>query len=413
MKSIFKITGIALVIIFAVFSTNTVLATESQNKSAHNEHSHEHEGEHKKPIKDPTHDHDHAEEEKNNAEGLVGENEEHQEGISLSAEKIKLAGIKVEAVFPQKHLNRVYAPGEVKANGYKSYIVSPRTDSVVINRHASLGDHVKSGQTLVTLFSETMAQTQADFLIASSNWKRANKLGKDNVSERTLVEAENTYKGVYGKLVAFGLTKKAIERISQQDSSTFGQYALVAEREGVVLQDDFMQGQRIEAGETIMLLADEKELWIEANIPPNKELSLALGNPALIDLNGAKYQASVIQEAHTIDPVTRTRIVRLSANNNGHKLHSGMFVKVYFQFESDNEVIAVPEEALIRSSDGDWTVFIEDHPNEFKAVEVTRGRSFGEYREVLGIEAGIKVVTRGAFFVASEIAKGGFDPHNH
>ena len=411
MKNIFRITGIALVIIFGVFSTNTALANESQNEAAHDEHSHE--GEHEKPIKESAHDHDHAEDEENNAEGLVAEEEEHEEGTSLSAEKIKLAGIEVEAVFPQKHLNRVYAPGEVKANGYKSYIVSPRTDSVVINRHASLGDHVKSGQTLVTLFSETMAQTQADFLIASSNWKRANKLGKDNVSERTLVEAENTYKGVYGKLVAFGLTKKAIERISQQDSSTFGQYALVAEREGVVLQDDFMQGQRIEAGETIMLLADEKELWIEANIPPNKELSLALGNPALIDLNGAKYQASVIQEAHTIDPVTRTRIVRLSANNNGHKLHSGMFVKVYFQFESDNEVIAVPEEALIRSSDGDWTVFIEDHPNEFKAVEVTRGRSFGEYREVLGIEAGTKVVTRGAFFVASEIAKGGFEPHNH
>lgn len=341
------------------------------------------------------------------------EEEEHEEGITLSGEKIKLAGIEIEELFPKKHLNTVYAPGEVKANGYKSYIVSPRTDSVVINRHASLGDHVKSGQKLVTLFSETMAQTQADFLIASSNWKRANKLGKDNVSERTLVEAENTYKGVYGKLVAFGLTKQAIEKIAQQDSATFGQYALISEREGVVLQDDFMQGQRIEAGETIMLLADESELWIEANIPPNKELNLGLGSPALIDLNGVKYEAKVIQEAHTIDPVTRTRTVRLSVTNTEHKLHSGMFVKVYFQFDSNSEVIAVPEEALIRSSDGDWTVFIEDHPNEFKAVEVTIGRSFGEYSEVFGIEAGTKVVTRGAFFVASEIAKGGFDPHNH
>lgn len=138
-----------------------------------------------------------------------------------------------------------------------------------------------------------------------------------------------------------------------------------------------------------------------------------MGSPALIDLNGVKYEAKVIQEAHTIDPVTRTRTVRLSVTNTEHKLHSGMFVKVYFQFDSNSEVIAVPEEALIRSSDGDWTVFIEDHPNEFKAVEVTIGRSFGEYSEVFGIEAGTKVVTRGAFFVASEIAKGGFDPHNH
>ena len=362
--------------------------------------------------KKATDEHDHAEGEEHETESLVKE-DNHEEGISLSTEKIKVAGIEVDAVFPKKYLNSVYAPGEVKANGYKSYLVSPRTDSVVINRHASLGDHVKSGQKLVTLFSETMAQTQADFLIASSNWKRAKKLGSNNISERTLVEAENIYKGVYGKLVAFGLTKQAIDKIAQQDSATFGQYELIAERDGVVLQDDFMQGQRIEAGETIMLLADESDLWVEANIPPNKELNLALGSPALIDLNGIKYQANVIQEAHTIDPITRTRTVRLSVTNTGHKLHSGMFVKVYFQFQSNSEVIAVPEEALIRSSDGDWTVFIEDHPNEFKAVEVTRGRSFGEYREVFGLESGTKVVTRGAFFVASEIAKGGFDPHNH
>ena len=409
MNNIFRITGIALVIILGVFSINTTLANESQNNTAHDEHSHDHE----KPTREAAHDHDHADDKGNSPEKLAVEEEEHEEGISLSAEKIKLAGIKVEAVFSQKHLNTVYAPGEVKANGYKSYIVSPRTDSVVINRHASLGDHVKTGQELVTLFSETMAQAQADFLIASSNWNRAKKLGSNAVSERSLVEAENIYRAAYGKLIAFGLTTKAIDKISQQGNSTFGQYALTAKREGVVLQDDFMQGQRIESGETIMLLADESELWVEANIPPNKELNLGLGSPALIDLNGVKYQANVIQEAHTIDPVTRTRTVRLSVTNTGHKLHSGMFVKVYFQFESNSEVIAVPEEALIRGSDGDWTVFIEDHPNEFKAVEVTRGGSFGEYREVFGIESGTKVVTRGAFFVSSEIAKGGFDPHNH
>ncbi len=406
MNNIFQITGIALVIIFAVFSINTTSASDSQHNTSHDEHLHDV----AKPIKAVGHDHA---DKGNNPEKRAAAQEQHEQGVSLSQEKIKLAGIEVNAVFAKKHSNMVYAPGEVKANGYKSYLVSPRTDSVVINRHASLGEHVKTGQKLVTLFSETMAQTQADFLIASSNWKRANKLGRNNISERTLVEAENIYKGVYGKLVAFGLTKQAIEKISQQDSATFGQYALVAEREGVVLQDDFMQGQRIEAGETIMLLADETDLWVEASIPANKALNLVFGSPALIDLNGVKYQAKVIQEAHTIDPITRTRTVRLSVTNNGHKLHSGMFVKVYFQFESNNEVIAVPEEALIRSSDGDWTVFIEEQPNKFKAIEVTTGQAFSEYRQVFGVESGMKIVTRGAFFVASEIAKGGFDPHNH
>ena len=69
--------------------------------------------------------------------------------------------------------------------------MSPRTDSVVISRHAALGDEVAKGQVLVTLFSETIAQSQAEFLIASSNYSRAKKLDKNTISESALVEAEN------------------------------------------------------------------------------------------------------------------------------------------------------------------------------------------------------------------------------
>ena len=99
--------------------------------------------------------------------------------------------------------------------------------------------------------------------------------------------------------------------------------------------------------------------------------------------------------------------------NQEDSLHSGMFVKINFQFKTANKVMAVPEEALVRSADGDWTVFVEDHPGEFEAVEVDLGRSLGDLREIIGLESGSRVVTQGAFFVASEIAKGGFDPHNH
>jgi len=68
---------------------------------------------------------------------------------------------------------------------------------------------------------------------------------------------------------------------------------------------------------------------------------------------------------------------------------------------------------LMRGADGDWTVFIEHEPGQFEPQEIELGRSLGQWREITGLEAGIRVVTKGAFFVASQIAKGGFDPHNH
>lgn len=339
--------------------------------------------------------------------------EEHAEGITLSAQKMSLAKIMVEAVTSKIYFSTVYAPGEIKANGYKSYLVSPRTESVVISRHAALGEHVKEGQKLVTLFSESMVQAQADYLIAFTEWLRVKKLGSKTVSASRLLQAETTFNASYGKLLALGLTEDAIKNISNKDRALFGQYSLVALRSGVVLQDDFLQGQRIDAGDTIMLLADEKDLWVEAKVAPNKNLDLSINSPALVEFNGQNYSAQVIQEAHTIDPLTRTRIIRLSLENIRDNLHSGMFVKVNFQFATLEKVMAVPEDALIRGADGDWTVFVEDHPGEFKTIEVELGRSLGDFREINGLKSGTRVVTQGAFFVASEIAKSGFDPHNH
>ena len=417
MNTIFSKKLLAVVIssLLVGFTTNHDAFAQSSdgtgsvtNVSKQEEKEHQDEHEHEKGHEEDKGDHD-----EHGHEGDNKEEEEHEEGITIDPKKMSLANIKVESVKPEYQFSSVYAPGEIKANGYKSYVVSPRTESVIISRHAALGEYVEIGQKLVTLFSEAMAQAQADYLIASTEWQRVKKLGNKTVSESRLLQAETTYNASYGKLIALGLTEKAINGISNKDIKAFGQYALTAHREGVVLQDDFIQGQRVDAGDSVMLLADEKQLWVEAKVSPNKKLNLSIDSPAVLKLEGQSYNAKVIQEAHTIDPVTRTRIIRLGVQNADDNLHSGMFVKVYFQFATKQKVMAVPEEALIRSADGDWTVFVEDHPGEFKAVEVELGRALGDFREIIGLDSGTRIVTKGAFFVASEIAKGGFDPHNH
>jgi len=337
----------------------------------------------------------------------------HKEGISFTPEQLALANIKVTTLQPKIFARSVYAPGEIKANGYTSYIVSPRTESVVVSRHATLGEHVVKDQPLVTLFSESVAEAQANYRVAFSEWQRTKKLAKGTVSESRLLKSETDYISAFGRLTAFGLTKTAIEEIVINNSSNLGEYTLVAKRAGAVLSDDFSQGQRVSPGEQIMILANEKSLWIEARVSPNKKLNLPVGTLAKIEFSGQMYDAEVIQEAHTIDPSTRTRIVRLSVGNEDDTLHSGMFVNVNFQFDTKTPVIAVPETALMRGADGDWTVFVEDHPGEFEAVEVELGQALGGYRQIIGIFPKSRVVTEGAFFVASEIAKGGFDPHGH
>jgi len=390
-----KTTGVALCV------SLTVLSTASLAKQATAEVSHNHD-EH--PISTV------IEKGKGNSQNSK---EAHDEGITFSPEKMSLANIEVTQLIPQTFAKSVYAPGEIKANGYTSYIVSPRTESVIISRHATLGEHVEKGQPLVTLFSESMAEAQANFRVSYSEWQRVKKLGKGTISESRLLKSETDYNSALGRLTAFGLTKQAIKAIVKNNSSNLGEYTLVAKISGAVLSDSFSQGQRVAPGDEVMILANEENLWVEARVSPNKKLNLPIGTIAKIEFGTQVHEAKVIQEAHTIDPITRTRIVRLMVENSDDTLHSGMFVNVNFQFNTKQPVMAVPETALMRGADGDWTVFVEDHPGEFEVVEVELGQALGSYRQIIGLAANARVVTKGAFFVASEIAKGGFDPHGH
>ena len=308
---------------------------------------------------------------------------------------------------------QVYAPGEIQANGYTNYLVSPRVESVVLKRHVSLGEHVEKGQALVTLFSETVSDAQAAYREAHAEWQRVKLLGKKAVGDKRYISARSTFEATQGKLAAFGLSKQAIKDLPKKKSSVLGVYTLNASTSGAVLSDDFHQGQLVSAGGKLMEIADEQALWVEARISPQKTLPLPTGTQALVKVAEGTFQAQVAQEAHIIDQTSRTRVIRLLVDNSAHRLHPGMFADVFFQFKTNAPVLAVTEDALMRGADGDWTVFVEHEDGQFEPQEIALGRSLGEYREITGLESGTRVVTKGAFFVASQIAKGGFDPHNH
>lgn len=367
------------------------------------DHDNEHDDGHKDKL-ESDHDSDHADEHA----------DEHEPAISLSAKQIELAQITVNTLELRRMNYQIYTPGEIVANGYTSYLVSPRVDSVVLRRHVALGDHVEKDQPLITLFSETVATAQGNFQISAAEWQRVQTLGRKAVGEKRYVTARSGYQANYGRLQAYGLSTAVIDSLKKNSTAApLGEYTLNAATAGAVLSDDFQQGQRVAAGASLMLLADESALWVEARLSPNMQLQLPAGTKASVKVGGDLFVAEVTQKAHTIDPRTRTRIVRLEVANPFHRLHPGMFADVLFTFSTDQPVLAVPEAALVRNADGDWSVFIEKKEGEFEAQEITLGRQLGKWREISGIPTHSRVVTAGAFFIASQIAKGGFDPHNH
>lgn len=371
------------------------------------EHAHEHD-EHSEPVAHENEQAHHHDEDDTDEHGY-----DESVAVNLSAAQQALADIHLETLTPMTLSERVYAPGEIKVNGYRSYIVSPRVSSVVTARHAGLGEKVKQGQPLVSLFSEEMIDAQSALQQTFVEWQRVSRLGQSAVGEKRFVSARTDYNAASRRLQALGLTPAIVRQIEQNQQYPLGEYTLTAQSEGLIMTDDFNQGQRIEPGQPLMLLSDEGHLWVEARLSAQNDLHLQPGDTASVMVGDIAASAVVTQESHTIDPVSRTRTVRLALENTGHRFHSGMFADIYFDGPATDAVLAVPQSALMRDADGDWQVFIADEDGELIPQTVTLGPQYGEWQAVSGLEAGVTYVSRGAFFVASEIAKGGFDPHNH
>ncbi len=106
--------------------------------------------------------------------------------------------------------------------------------------------------------------------------------------------------------------------------------------------------------------------------------------------------------------------VRIEVPDPEHRLHPGVFVDVAVLAATGEPVLALPEAAVLRGPDGDWQVFVSgDEEGAFEPVEVERVRTAAGLTVIRGLPIGTEVVIRGAFFLQSELAKSGFDIHQH
>jgi membrane fusion protein, heavy metal efflux system len=343
--------------------------------------------------------------------------DEHQAGvISLTPQQMKMADIIVEPLRLKSISSFINAPGEVTFDSYKTAVISPRITAQLIKQHVVLGQSVKKGDVIVTLSSVAMAEAQAKLLITYLDWMRIKSLGKKIISEQRYLEAQIDWELAKAKAIAYGMTSDQINRLvkSNQFSQANGRFDLVALIDGTILKEDHLVGQQIEPGQELNVITDESKMWTIANVPPDVAREISVGNKASVLWDGKSYPAVVSQIYHNLDELTRTSRIRLDVANKEDALHPGLFVDTQIDTSNQTKALLVPESAVLRSSDGDWEVFVEqDEVGEFKGVEVEVVDIRNGQAIITGLDIGSRVVVEGAFFVQSELAKSGFEIHNH
>nr|WP_258405552.1 efflux RND transporter periplasmic adaptor subunit [Shewanella sp. FJAT-52076] len=351
------------------------------------------------------------------AQGVTETEDTHDEdkALKLSQTQRDLAGIRVETLSATGFDLSAVATASLVVDRDRTITLAPQLEMRVLERHVVPGQEVKQGEPLLTLGGAAIAQAQADYINAATEWSRISRMGESAVSQSRRLQARVDYELKRAVLESIKMTPQQIKALEAAPGS-IGNFKLLAPIKGRVQQDVASRGQVLAAGSPLMQLTDESFLWVEAELTPVQSRGLAMGSDARVSVSGKWLEAKVIGRSHELNPITRTEQVLLSMANPGHEVHAGEFAELLLpqqvNHQGGQQGIVLPDSALSRSSDGDWQVFVED-ADGFEAVEVQIESRARGLNLVKGIEPGSAVVMSGAFFLASELAKSGFDIHNH
>lgn len=186
---------------------------------------------------------------------------------------------------------------------------------------------------------------------------------------------------------------------------------------GFITSLQVTNGQYVEAGQPLATVAQNRDLFVKADIQPSYFPYLSDVNDVIITCNGqkerwnlAELHGTVVSYGRSVDS-DNPLIPMVLRIDNSAGLVPGTFVNLSINAGEQTPVTAVPSDALVEEM-GNYFVYVQLTPEYFEKREVKVGRNDGQYAEITeGVKEGERVVSRGAVLVKLSQASGALDPH--
>ena len=286
--------------------------------------------------------------------------------------------------------NVISISGKIKINEESNAIQASYFDGRIERLNIDyVGQEVKKGQLLATIYAPNLVAAQQELITAASLKETQQEL----------------YKAVRNKLQLWKLTERQINSI-EDTGKVLENFPIYATVSGTVSEKLASEGDYVKQGLPILKVSNLNSVWAEFDVYENQIAQFKVGQKIKIISNA--YPNKVFDASVSfIDPVlnTRTRTVAIRAvlQNDDRLFKPGMFVsgKIESFTTSPSGQLSIPATAVM------WTgerslVYIKTNPNEpvFKMREITLGNRNGDaFTVVSGLENGDEIVTNGTFTV--------------
>ncbi len=329
-----------------------------------------------------------------------GQGEVENGMIRVSAERQQALGVRTSVTEEKVITRTVRTSGQVTADETRIAHIHVKTAGWVDKVYVDfVGELVKKGQPLFTVYSPDLVATQEEYLIAKKGVK---SLGESPYKEVS-TGSQSLLASAKQRLILWDLTDAQIKRLDEtgEVSKTITVYSPVT---GYVTDRKAFPQVAITPDMDIYTVADLSRIWVTADVYESELPYVKVGQPAKISLSyipGKTYNGRVTYSYPMLDPQTHTAKVRIDVANPGLMLKPNMFSDVELQIGYGKHVV-VPQEAVLNSGKTQ-IVFVVHDDGKFEPREVTVGPTVdGNTIIDFGLEKGEQIVTSGNFLLDSE-----------
>jgi Cu(I)/Ag(I) efflux system membrane fusion protein/cobalt-zinc-cadmium efflux system membrane fusion protein len=332
--------------------------------------------------------------------------------IQLSPQRMQSIGVSIGTVESQPVNDEIRFYGNVQANERRLAYVQTRFAGWIRNVYVdAVGDFVKKGQPLFTIYSQDLVTSEQEYLLAKKNAALMQKSSVSGVADgsASLLAAAKQ------RLEQWEIPASEIAKLDKT-GEVITNLTFNSPVSGYVIERDALPNLYAQPETKLYTVADLSDVWVYAQIFQNDAGRIKPGDLAEVTVDaypGQTFKGTVEYVLPQLDMATRTLPVRLVFPNPDLKLRPGMYVNVRIELPLGRQLV-VPDSAVFHSGTKNL-IFAYAGEGSITPHEVELGPHVGNrYVIAKGARAGEQIVTSANFLIDSEAqlaaAAGAFMP---
>jgi len=328
----------------------------------------------------------------------------------------QLAHVQVVAVQRENLPRTLRLTGAVAYNAFQTSPVFSPIGGPVHEILATPGQIVGRGQPLLLVTSPDYSVARSAYIKARDTYELSDKLfnrAKDlyahgAIAEADLQQAESAHAQAHADLESSSDALRALglkdpEGVAKNPVQSTAEIPVIAPVAGEVVERLVGPGQLLQAGATqCFTISDTGTVWVLVNVYQSDLAFVHQGQVVEIstDAYPETFHGKISYIAPALDATTRTLQARIVTQNPAKKLKKDMYVTATVRAAALQNVLTVPDDAVLRDTENEPFVYVQTAPTEFARRQVTLGESNnGRVQVKSGVKESERVAGNGSLFL--------------